>query len=365
MSSMIDNQFKPNYVVPPGEILEEELESRGMSQAELAQRTGLAKKTINEIIKAKGPITPESALKFERVFRLPADYWLSLEKNYQEACARLEERRQLERNSEWLDKLPIRQMVKFGWVRKFSDKADQLNEILSFFGIASVEQWEVVWERLDIAYRRSPTFDAQKEAISVWLRQGELEAQTIECLPFDAASFKNTLVEVRELTKESDPGVFIPKLVSLCARSGVAVVFVPELPKTHLSGATRWLSKDKAVIQLSLRHKSDDHLWFTFFHEAGHILKHGKKDLFIEEEDGSEDEREKEANEFASNTLIPISSFNQFARKGLYSKVAIRNFAKEIGVAPGIVIGQLQHCGRLPYTHCNDLKVRFKWAHEK
>ncbi len=91
MSKMIENQFEPDYTIPLGDILEEELENRSMSQAELAERTGLAKKTINEIIKARAPITPESALKFERVFRLPADYWLNLEKLYQETKTLLEQ----------------------------------------------------------------------------------------------------------------------------------------------------------------------------------------------------------------------------------------------------------------------------------
>ncbi len=74
-----------------------------------------------------------------------------------------------------------------------------------------------------------------------------------------------------------------------CAAVGVAVVLVPELPGTRVSGATRWLTPGKALIQLSLRYKSDDQLWFTFFHEAAHVLLHGKRDLFIEDL-GADDE---------------------------------------------------------------------------
>lgn len=363
MSKLVENQFEPNYAIPPGELLEEELESRGMSQADLAERTGMAKKTINEIIKAKAPITPDSALKFERVFRMPADYWLNLEVLYQESLARLAERERFAEDVEWLKKIPVRQMINFGWITEQKDKSAQLNEILSFFGIASVQQWDVVWSRLRVAYRKSQTFKAHGEAISAWLRQGEIEAQEIECKEFNVSTFKEVLFEIRELTKEPDPNIFLPKLIELCSQAGVAVVFVPELPKSHVSGATRWLTKDKALIQLSLRHKSDDHLWFTFFHEAGHILKHGKKDLFLEG-NGMNDEKEKEANDFASNHLIPISKFNEFVDNGQFTKLAIVKFARSLGIAPGVVVGQLQHHGWLPYTHCNDLKVRFKWAHE-
>src|SRR5699024_6913838 len=120
--------------------------------------------------------------------------------------------------------------------------------------------------------------------------------------PFDAAQFRQVLADARALTREK-PDVFQPQLVTACAQAGVAVVFVPELEKSRASGCTRWLG-DKAIIQLSLRYKTNDHLWFTFFHEAGHILKHGKKAVFLEG-NGLCDEKEEEANAFAANLLIP------------------------------------------------------------
>ena len=68
---------------------------------------------------------------------------------------------------------------------------------------------------------------------------------------------------------------------------------------------------EKAVMQLSLRYKSNDQLWFTFFHEAGHIIKHGRKEIFIEgtNPDG---EKEEEANVFARDKLIPPAAFRFF-----------------------------------------------------
>ncbi len=363
MSELIENQFTPNYSVPPGDILVEELESRGMSQAELSQRTGLARKTINEIIKAKAPITPESALKLERVFRQPAEYWLNLENLFQEAQARQTEQQKLQADAAWLKKLPLKKMTEFGWVRRLDNKAAQLNEVLGFFGIASVDQWQTLWGRLEIAYRNSPAFEGSYEAISAWLRQGEVLAQQIDCVPFDGRRFRVALGKIRGLTREHNPDSFVPALQNICAACGVAAVFVRELPKTHVSGATRWLNKDKALIQLSLRHKTDDHLWFTFFHEAGHILKHGKKALFLEN-DEIKNEMEQEADEFSSNLLIPVRAFNAFVERTYFSKEAVLSFANQLGIAPGVVVGQLQHHGFLPYTHLNGLKQRFRWSHE-
>ena len=79
------NQYLPDYIVRPGEVLEEYLENLSMTQAELATRTGLTKKTINEIIKGKSPITHETALKFERTLGRPAHFWNNLEQQFQEA----------------------------------------------------------------------------------------------------------------------------------------------------------------------------------------------------------------------------------------------------------------------------------------
>jgi HTH-type transcriptional regulator / antitoxin HigA len=154
---------------------------------------------------------------------------------------------------------------------------------------------------------------------------------------------------------------FVPALRALCASAGVAVVLVPGLPKTGLSGATRWLNPDKALIQLSLRYKSNDHLWFTFFHEAGHILLHGKKELFLEGRNGMDEKKEHEANVFARDRLIPPREFTDFVRQADFSQEAITRLAESIGIAPGIVVGRLQHEDWLPHSHCNALKIFYDW----
>jgi Zn-dependent peptidase ImmA (M78 family) len=123
------------------------------------------------------------------------------------------------------------------------------------------------------------------------------------------------------------------------------------------------VSKDKAVMLLSLRHKSDDHFWFTFFHEAGHLLLHGKKDVFIDEKGLEEDVKEREANEFATHSLVPRAAWRRFTAARDFSERAIRVFADEVGISPGIVLGQLQFNKLLPHaTVLNRLKVSYTWA---
>ena len=354
--------YEPDFAVPPGETLAELLESNGMAQAELARRMGRPTKTINEIIQGRTAITAGTALQLEHVLGLPASFWNARESNYREALARIEERRTFGEHVDWVRRFPTREMTRWGWIPPAETALGRLRELLRFFGIASPAEWEVLWGKPQAAFRRSSVFVSEPFAVSAWLRQGERQAQEIDCEPFDRETFLTTLSDVRELTKAA-PEVFCRELPAAAAKSGVAVVFVPELPKAPISGATRWLSPTKALIQLSLRYKTDDHLWFTFFHEAGHIALHGKSAVFIEGTAHGTGPEELEANAFAQDWLMPANRYQAFCgNKTRFSKVEIALFAASIGVSPGIVVGRLQHDKKLPPTHCNDLRIKFAWG---
>jgi len=364
--------YSPDYAVPPGDTLLEVMESLGITQAELAERTGRPTKTINEIVKGKAAITPETALQLERVLGAPASFWNNLEQNYRTARARAAERERLEGQIKWLKGIPVRSLVQMKWVDEHSDPVRQLQAMLSFFGVASIEAWQDLWGGMKraTAFRQSLAYQSDYPVIAAWLRKGELEARAIECQPFDPSRFRDTLAEARGLT--ADPQSIPDRLVKLSAAAGVAVAFVPELPKLRLWGATRWLTPEKALIQLSLRYKTDDHLWFTFFHEAGHVLLHGKRTVFVENTpvgveptqtatpQGTEEE-EAQANKFAADFLVPPERYREFVDGGVESCGAIMAFANELGIAPGIVAGRLQHDNVIPYSSCNGLKIRFRW----
>ncbi|HLN23370.1 MAG TPA: ImmA/IrrE family metallo-endopeptidase [Patescibacteria group bacterium] len=360
----------PDYASPPGRILEKTLAGRSIAKASFAERCGHSAKMISEIIAGKAPIEPETAIEFERVLGTPATYWLNLETLYRLRIAEQQERERHAKAQLWAKRFPLAAMVRLGHIEKPSDSTDAVRKLLNYFAVASVEIWEslLVQQHVEVAYRKSRSFESAPESVAAWLRRGETIAENRQCGPFDACAFKRVLTEVRPLTREK-PSVFQPKLITMCAEVGVVVAFTPELPKTCLSGATRWLSKDKALIQLSLRHKTDDHLWFTFFHEAGHVLLHPKK-LIIDEPvkrnavlDPETARREQEANEYAAAALIPRDEWQTFIRAANFSAGRIRDFAKRLEIAPGIVMGQLQHNNLVPYpTPLNSLKVHFEWA---
>ena len=365
MIEQVTYPYQPDFAPPPGDTILELLEEQGMTQSELAQRMGRPLKTINEVVRGKKTLTPETALQLEKVLGTPARLWLKLEQNYREHLARQAENEVLQEQLGWLDHFPIKEMLKRSWLPPAPNKSHLMADVLQFFGIASPDSWKDIWSGSLVSYRKTAAYESSDYALSVWLRQGELEAQDIDCTPYDQAVFKKLLLnEIRSLTREM-PDTFGPKLVELCASVGVAVVFVPQVAKARVSGATRWLSKEKALIQLSLRYKTNDHFWFTFFHEAGHIVKHGKRDVFIDVEDGEHDAKEQEADQFAAETLIPANQYARFVRKNKrVSGKTVKQFAKETGIAPGIIVGRLQYDERLPYTHLNGLKVKFEWAEQ-
>jgi HTH-type transcriptional regulator / antitoxin HigA len=178
---------------------------------------------------------------------------------------------------------------------------------------------------------------------------------------FDPKGLRSALPELRALTSEPSE-VFAPKIQAICAAHGLAVVFVEEIEGARASGVMRWLTPDKALIQLSFRYRTDDHLWFTFFHEVGHVLLHGKTDFWIEDSRSSRsDPKEAAADRFSRDLLIPPAAVAGL--RNLKSKSSVVDFAWSIGIAPGIVIGRLQHDKIWPPQNGNNLKRKIDLSH--
>jgi len=355
--------FSPDWVSPPGDTILDLLEERGWKQNEFADRIGFTTKHVSHLINGKSALTEDAAIKLERVLGSTARFWMSREVQYREALARENAIELLEDDVDWLKEVPVANMVKFGWITKYTKKAEQVSELLKFFGVASVRAWRSQYAEPLAAFRASDKLSKKPGAVAAWLRQGERCASEMATKPFDKVAFKSALDDLRELTKETDPKVFMPAIVEACANAGVAVVFEPVPIGCPASGATKWIGADKALLMLSFRHKTNDHFWFSFFHEAAHLLLHGKKMLFIEMK-ALDNEHENEANEFAKNILIPKQYDNQLMFL-THSAAALLTLAEEVGVAPGIVVGRIQNDGLLRWdTRLNNLKVSYEWNHQ-
>lgn len=350
---MSELHYEPDYAVPPGQTLRDTLAHKQMTQADLATRAGLSLKHINQVVQGVASLSPETALLLEKVTGVHARMWNGLEASYREQLARQANREELARDADWLEEVPVKELQKAGHLTAGADDPTLLQELCAFFGVANRKSFEQVWLSPLAAFRKSPSFQSSAGAVATWLRIGELESLLIKCQPYNAADFRQVLADARGLSR-TDPSAATQELQMRCAAVGVAVVFVAEIGKTRTSGAARWLTPTKALIQLSLRHKRDDHLWFSFFHEAGHVLLHSKKKTFVDSEDEQTTDMEDEANHFAATQLIPRRYEPELAT--LETDSQVEAFADKIGIAPGIVVGRLQREGFWGWNRGHNLK---------
>lgn len=351
--------FVPDYATPPGESLRHTLDALGMSQADLARRTRISPKHINQILQGAAPISTDTALALERVTRTPAAFWNNLEANYQLYKTKHAEAAQASQDVDWVKSFPLAELRRREVISAVRDPLVVREELFAFFGVASRRAWEEIWRAPAAAFRRSKAFHVDDYATACWLRLGELEALRTESDPFDASRFRRALSRVRRVITV-DPETWEPVMREECAKSGVVVALVPEIKGSRAHGAVRWLTATKVMLQLSLRQRWEDHFWFSFFHEAGHVLLHGKRDAFVDyygvEGDGDEDE----ANRFAQEMLIPAEEEPRL--QSLRTAPEIRLFADELRLPAGIVVGRLQHDGIVPYSFGHRLRRQLEFV---
>ncbi|ADE13929.1 helix-turn-helix domain protein [Nitrosococcus halophilus Nc 4] len=361
--------FAPDWVSPPGESILDISEERGWTQAELAQRLGYTEKHVSRLINGKVPLSVDAALRLERVVGGTVDFWLSREANYQNHKARLEAAEKHANWVSWLDDLPVKELMDNGTITKQrlvgKNKPSVVESCLRFFGVASPDEWRAHYGGMQMAFRRSRAEQCDVGAISSWLRLGEQQAEQVDVPKYNKARFEKALRVIRTFTCDP-PEDFEPKMRQLLSEAGVTFVLVPAISRAHVSGVARWLGPTRPLIQLSLYGKTNDKFWFTFFHEAAHILLHSggkeeKKSVFLDDPNAThtDDPQEHEANSWAGDWLIPSQYSGRLT--SLTSKADVRHFAKEIGIHPGIVVGRLQHDGVIPPSWMNDLKQSFKF----
>lgn len=355
-----DTGIESGLPLAPGDFLRDELEARGMSQRELADRLDRPVQVISEIVNGKKTITEETALSLERVLGVSASFWLNLETAFQLALARADENEQLDKAIPELDRYPVGRMESLGWLPSASAPRDRVRNLLRFFGVASFEALDRRQEAL--GYRTSPKAKIDPGALHAWVRRGEVEGVAVETAVYNEERFRQAVEGARSLTRMT-PDKALPRLKEECAAAGVAVLFVPELPKVGANGVARWLTKDKALVQLNLRYKWADIFWFTFFHECAHVLSHQQRRVYIDLIDGRRsDVEETEADVFAEDSLISPEHWETLMELDYTDPRIVEDFATQIGIAPGIVVGRLQSERLLPWNAMTRLKVRFAWA---
>lgn len=362
--------FAPDYGIVPGEALVDLLGSLGMSQAELARRSGLSVKHINQVCQGLAPITPETAVLINRATGIDARILLRMESEAQAERGFQAESVRLAEQLDWLSNFPIRELKQRGWVKTQTKSSAQLRELLDFFRVAAPRAWENVWAT-PTAYRLSQAFTPDMAALASWIRIGELRADEIQLQPYSSDLFRSALPHIRSLTRVEDSAAWLSQLELICANAGVAVVVEREIKGARVNGVVRWLSSGNPLIILSGRHRWADIFWFTFFHEAGHLLIHDRRRLTFVDSPRARSSRsdatanrviEQEADDFASSLLVPAEYASRLS--AIQSADDVSKVALEAEIHPGIIVGRMQHDGLIHYSQLNDLRAKLTFSGE-
>jgi HTH-type transcriptional regulator/antitoxin HigA len=353
--------FVPRWASPPSETIREALHERGISVVEFAKAMDVSLAEVDAVLTDKDPISIRLARKLANFLGGTVAFWLARDGQYRDDLARLDA-------DKWAKSLPTDQMASFGWIARPSTWRERIAASLVFFGVRDLNSWRetygLIVERAKFRFPDSSGPD--QAAVSAWLRQAEVLAEQVSRATWSPAKFEGAFREIRPLTRLRDPSSFLPVLVRLCAEAGVAVVLLRSPRGCPASGASRFVTPDTPQIILSARYLADDHLWFTFFHEAAHLILHDRASTHVDQLEAGrrnpDSAEEAEADEFAESVLIP-PSYRGRIPKGRPSAREVVRLAREIGIAPGVLVGQLQHAGVLSFgTNLNRLKRRYKWV---
>lgn len=346
------NQFTPSVVFHPAVTLNEKLQEMKMSKKEFAVRTGKPENTIYAILSEESSITPEMAVLFENVTKIPATFWINKQARYNEYVARLKQQQAIEESKEWAKQFPYAEMAKHNWIPATRNAEEKAQNLLGFFGVASHLGWEGLYMESDlkVAAYTSLKFTHEPHAVSAWLRQGELQAMNIETPTFNVKALKAQIPQMRRLMIEQ-PVDFFAQLQQLCLQAGVKLLYTPSLPKVPLSGSTRWVN-DTPIIQLTARYKQNDRFWFTFFHELGHIILHGKKYISLENINfaAADQTKENEANEFAVKYTFTHEQEEKLLEREHLTVQDLIDYAEACDTHPACIIGRLHYIKRLHYA---------------
>lgn len=343
---------KTFVATPPGATIKEQLADRSMSQKEFAARMNMSEKHISKLINGDVQLTHDVAMRLEMVLGLPAQFWIKLEGIYREKLLKVQQENQMDADIEIARKIPYNEMAKNGWVAATRNPIDRVSSLRKFFEVVQL----VLLDNPNlnaIACRRLGETAKSDYALMAWAQRAKVEAREASVAPINIEKLKKRIPDIRAMTTKN-PAVFCEQLRALLAECGIALVFLPHIGGSFLHGAT-FVDGAKIVVGMTVRGKYADRFWFSLFHELGHIiLGH------IGQPNGTTDDDETNADEFARNTLIPKEMYEAFAITNRIDEKSIEQFAKTVSIDRGIVVGRLQKEGKLKFNQFAHLKTKYE-----
>lgn len=337
---------RPAEVFHPGEYLLDELNARNWSQAEFAEIINRPYRLVNEIVNGKRGISPETARELGAAFGTSAKVWMNLDTAYNlwKSTADVS---QIERRAKLSSEYPVRDMLKRNWLIFSDDISVTESRLLRYFEISSISE-QPKYALLAVP-RRSNSNEEKLTPIQVaWLYRVKHIADAMRTPKYSEKKLRNALQQMKAYRQAPEEIRHIPELLETC---GVRFVIVEHLPSSKIDGVCLWLDNNTPVIGLTLRFGRIDNFWFVLRHEIEHVLRGDGRgavilDYNIEEDldDENLSRQEQAANAAAAEFCVPQDELDNFiARKGQFiAERDLINFARSLGVHPGLVAGQLQ-----------------------
>lgn len=335
----------PFQATHPGVLLDDELKSREMNQKDFAIEIGMQRTMLNEILKGKRPVTADVALLLENALKIPADYWLKFQSQYELDKARIKEKNVQKLFNMELWRI-IKEYVPINYFKKLHYLVDDLNDniakIKEIYNINNVEDLIGLSANQKFEmFRKSEKLKINEKNVLAWNMVAKYEAKNQKVENFNPSNKENLISELQQifyLNKDS-----VEKVKNTLNKYGIKLVLIPKLEQTPVDGFTFW-SGENPAIALTLRHNRVDNFAFTIIHELGHIFLHLVNDktrqfFDINIKKHNMEFTEKEADKFAQKNLIPDYIWNEINEYSLSDEVILQLAIKN-KIHPAIILGR-------------------------
>lgn len=310
-----------------------------MRQSELASRTGLSTKHVNQMVKQLIGISPDVAILLERALGTPAQFWVKADADYQAYESRRRAEAALIQYQPWADQFDRTTLERHHIIDPADTGAPVVEKVLKFFQVATPAAFQISWQQPSVSFRRSHAFSIDEPNTALWLRLLELSAGDVEVAPYNPKALRRVAAAIPRLTTMNVADGFIAARAAL-ADAGVALTFVRSVESTRVCAATWWIDADRPAIGITERHRKPDVFWFNLLHEVGHIVLHPRRSSYLNL-DGTNhatDPAETEADDFASQLLFPGDTSSRIAAARSHRDLVL--IAAQLGIGVPTIAGR-------------------------
>ncbi|MCG8320209.1 MAG: ImmA/IrrE family metallo-endopeptidase [Cytophagales bacterium] len=352
------NQLKPAKQFGPGYFIKEQMEIREWTQADLAEIIGVTLKHINKILNDKQPISLDMAKVLGEVFDTHPKYWINLDTSYRlwlDQEKKSQKEMDADMKAEIFARMPIKDMVKKGWIPSFKNTLELEASVRHFWG------WKVLdFNKVDelikdyCLTRKSEAYNQFNVYYkTTWYKMAMNVAESFPKTTYNSTALKSLYDRIHEFTiRENGVKHFLEELRNV----GVIFFVLPHLQKTYLDGAA-FIHDKNPVIVYTGRYKRVDNFWFTIAHEIAHVLKHlSKGGQFIldnlKDKTDQKSKLEDEANSLAADKLKHDQILDYLEPYLNYlTTMKVEECAERLGIHPSIIIGKLAHDEKISYRN--------------